>query len=1339
MQNAKDLEAIENTAKNSAGSAMKEQESYMNSISTKLNALKENVKGIFIDVGNTEFFKDVIDGVDTIAVGVRGLIHTFGGLPTTIGLAVGAMTIFNEKTRKFMTDNNVVGIGSLKKIYEGLNERLNRYARNQQSVITTLKSNKENQNALNQSITTYTTKMGLAQAKLIAFKGAAVAAKVATMALQSALSFGVGLITSFAIEKLVEGFSSLQKKIHMTKEQLDEFNSTSISNITKNVEDIKQAEQAMDNMKNIKSQMKNSHDESEQVQLKGELLECERKLAEIFPQTTTGFDKEGKAITDNTDAVKKYIKIKRDAIKSDFGDFASKNKNLAEDLQKTTQLKKEINDLQNTISKSGVEPSKGGMLEYLFGRRTSSDFNLNVLEDKKKQLKELTDEAVKAQEYIGKLRGLGFSDDEINKEFGKDITGALDDYTNSLADTEAESKNAKNGIDEFGNSVEKSKQETEEANKSLKLYADSFGKLGSEIDVAKKALKEFKENGKLSAGTVQSIFSTKDTELIAALGNRDTLEKNLEGIIENRERQQKQAFDEEVRQAINMEQNKTNAAAKGAKDRGNISDNETNNKSQSYSTDVNNYNSAQNTKNSNSAQESNNRVLNESNAVQAKIGIYGTDVINQGNAEINKTSNTAQSTGERSALENMLLSIQGGLYGVDVGNHGNAQGVKVSNTSQSTEQRFGMENNLLTNSSGLYGTDVANHSDAQGTKVSNTDSALNAILQNHVGLISNLGQSYSTDVTNWSSSLTAKLSATADFVNQSSSMLSKLSDQQLNVATQNVYAEHLKNPHDRASQDAFARDIQEQWRRAAEKNRQGINVGWNPVSTGGYTPQSYNPVGYSGGSGKGSSYKPKKYKNSGGGSSYKPKKSSSGKSGSGKGGSKSAAEKIDIKDIETKVDRYKQLEDALNDVNNALAMNKILQEEARGTDKIKYMKEEINLLNQKKRALDNEEEEKKREARELENKLRKRGFSIGNGNINNYKKRLEQIRNTVNAMANSNKKKEDAKKDYEELEKAANRYFDVTSNELPKLKQEWAEANAEIRKVKESQLSLMAEAEKETTEIIKKQIEKRKKAIEDETEKRKEEVQKQKDLYDNKNSEEDFQEELSNKQKKLDEINSKIESVRRDSSAEGQAKLNDYLKEQEEAQKDLNKFIKDKQRDDADKAFDKQLDLIDKRKDDKEKELDKKYTDEKITELAKGMIQKGFVEIEGHVIKLREAINGYYRDQGELFADSSMKMQDLIDKLEITKKLYSDIYNINKEIGVKDINILKNTGRTIVNMPKIANPISMVAIPSSKDMNIKSDLHIGTLNEGNPDDVKKMLEDNNKIIMQKIREESGIY
>ncbi|EPT6434261.1 hypothetical protein ACVQ11_005906, partial [Escherichia coli] len=100
MENGKDLEKIYETAKHSQGSAMAEQITYMSSLKGKLNELHQNIKGIFLDIGNTDLLKGMISGINSGVSGLRFLIQHFGSLNTIVGVLTFSLTAMNSQFRK---------------------------------------------------------------------------------------------------------------------------------------------------------------------------------------------------------------------------------------------------------------------------------------------------------------------------------------------------------------------------------------------------------------------------------------------------------------------------------------------------------------------------------------------------------------------------------------------------------------------------------------------------------------------------------------------------------------------------------------------------------------------------------------------------------------------------------------------------------------------------------------------------------------------------------------------------------------------------------------------------------------------------------------------------------------------------------------------------------------------------------------------------------------------------------------------------------------------------------------------------------------------------------------
>ena len=79
-----------NTALNSQGSALKENEIHMQSAEAKLGILKATTEEFYMKLINSDAIKSTIDGLTK-------LVETFGNLPTIIGLTTSAIVAFGGK------------------------------------------------------------------------------------------------------------------------------------------------------------------------------------------------------------------------------------------------------------------------------------------------------------------------------------------------------------------------------------------------------------------------------------------------------------------------------------------------------------------------------------------------------------------------------------------------------------------------------------------------------------------------------------------------------------------------------------------------------------------------------------------------------------------------------------------------------------------------------------------------------------------------------------------------------------------------------------------------------------------------------------------------------------------------------------------------------------------------------------------------------------------------------------------------------------------------------------------------------------------------------------------
>ena len=180
-----------------------------------------------------------------------------------------------------------------------------------------------------------------------------------------------------------------------------------------------------------------------------------------------------------------------------------------------------------------------------------------------------------------------------------------------------------------------------------------------------------------------------------------------------------------------------------------------------------------------------------------------------------------------------------------------------------------------------------------------------------------------------------------------------------------------------------------------------------------------------------------------GGSSSKP--SSSG----GSGGSSTQRE---VEDMESLVDRYYQLNDAINKVTKALDKNREKQETVKTkSEYTKLINEEIKLINDEVKALKKLQKEQQKERNEIKATLSSNGFKFDkDGNITNYADRLKKLTDYANSITDPDKK-ESVQKQVQAIADLIERYTELedtvlpeTSLEIENLKNEIEEINKEF-------------------------------------------------------------------------------------------------------------------------------------------------------------------------------------------------------------------------------------------------------------------------------------------------------
>lgn len=117
MSGFKDMQSATETSASSAGSALKENDIYLSSIKGKLDVLQATFEDLSLKLVDNDSIKVAVDAMAVFLDVIGSLVEVFSSLPTVIGLATGAMTLFSSKFngivtfRKGETIGDMLGIG----------------------------------------------------------------------------------------------------------------------------------------------------------------------------------------------------------------------------------------------------------------------------------------------------------------------------------------------------------------------------------------------------------------------------------------------------------------------------------------------------------------------------------------------------------------------------------------------------------------------------------------------------------------------------------------------------------------------------------------------------------------------------------------------------------------------------------------------------------------------------------------------------------------------------------------------------------------------------------------------------------------------------------------------------------------------------------------------------------------------------------------------------------------------------------------------------------------------------------------------------------------------------
>lgn len=403
-----------------------------------------------------------------------------------------------------------------------------------------------------------------------------------------------------------------------------------------------------------------------------------------------------------------------------------------------------------------------------------------------------------------------------------------------------------------------------------------------------------------------------------------------------------------------------------------------------------------------------------------------------------------------------------------------------------------------------------------------------------------------------------------------------------------------------------------------------------------------------------------------------------------------------VKQVERLGERYYNVLQSITKVDNELALVKAKQENAQGEERVELLAREIELMKEKQKLLQQQQDEATTEATEIYNDLKNQGVQFNaDGTIKNYDELMKQLTDKANSLVGT------ARED--ELEKAQalidliEKYDELVKDTIPSLGVEWIETNNDIIALEKSKLETIADVQKQITQAITNELKKQ-------TEATKKEIDKQKQLYLDSYEEEDYQNELAKEQRKLDEIQQQINNLARDTSLAGQLKLQELMQQYQEQQDAINNMIRDHEKQEGSDRFDEEMDKLD-------ENLENALDPENMAQLVADALTTGLVSVGDQVVELDKLMADFaVESEGAITALSNTIRTEMIESLKEASSLVGNLgasyqtltgYNetLSKNKHLNDINTMNSSS------PKIEFNAPVLTVEGDVAQDLESRLH----------------------------------
>lgn len=325
------------------------------------------------------------------------------------------------------------------------------------------------------------------------------------------------------------------------------------------------------------------------------------------------------------------------------------------------------------------------------------------------------------------------------------------------------------------------------------------------------------------------------------------------------------------------------------------------------------------------------------------------------------------------------------------------------------------------------------------------------------------------------------------------------------------------------------------------------------------------------------------------------------------------------------------------------------------TDKVELYKQKLSALNKQLEIQEKTLESLKSQLPVYQEALAKYGVNFGeNGNIINMSDILNKYQNS---------------EDLEKINDLIEEYNDLIRDTIPNAEKEYADLNNTIQDVYDSQLDVVKDVEDKITEVIKDQIDKRKELIQKQYDKEIELLNKRKDEYNNNKNTNDYYKNLEEAQSEIDKIQAKINRLSFDNSLSSKSKISDLMDDLKDAQDKYNDLVNDRQDDLINNMYDDEIDRLQKEQEDKIQELEDKWSDSKIAEVVANALGSGtFIDIDGNIHNLQDTLLSFAEESGDALGILGDKIKsELVLNLQDALEYAKDYSNIFDNLGLKHL------------------------------------------------------------------------